>query len=50
MPEELAEDEETGNDEEQVVHSIVADVWALPRVQAGVVAHQGEAGVLKGSM
>ena len=50
MPEDLAEDEETGDDEQRVVRSIVAGVRALPRVQTRVVAHRCEAGVLNGTM
>jgi len=45
VPENLAEDEETGDDEQRVVRSIVAGVRALLRVQTRLVAHRCEAGV-----
>jgi len=37
VPAELAEDEETGDDEQRVVRSIVAGVRALLRVQTRVM-------------
>jgi len=51
VPEELAEDEETGDDQQRVVRSIVADMWGAGQIAARFTLTQQAAsqhiGVLK---